>query len=184
MAQGGVEHVLELLLARRRHHDHAGDETQVREVEGAVVRRAVVADKTGPIDREHDRDLLQAHVLHEHVEGALQEGGVDGDDRPHAAERHAGGEDDGMLLGDADVEEARGNSCSNGSRPVPSLIAAVTATTRGSSRALAHQRVAESLRVGRTRVAITLPSAVDDMERVRCRGTCRALLRPARIPCP
>ena len=73
-----------------------------------MVRGAVVADEAGAVDGEDHRQLLQADVLHEHVEGALQERRVHGDHRPHAADGEAGGEHGGVLLGDADVVEALG----------------------------------------------------------------------------
>ena len=103
--QGRAQHVLQLDVARRRHHGHVRDEPEVREVEGAVVRRAVVADEPGAVDGEDDRELLQTHVLDEHVEGALEEGRVESDDGTQPADREPGGEDDGVRLGDADVVE-------------------------------------------------------------------------------
>lgn len=44
-----------------------------------MVRGAIVAHEPGAVDGEDDRQVLKADVLYEHVEGALQEGGVDGD---------------------------------------------------------------------------------------------------------
>ncbi len=44
--------------------------------------------------------------MHQLIIGPLQEGRVDGDHRLHAFAGHAGGEGDGMLFGDADVEVA------------------------------------------------------------------------------
>ena len=108
LAQRGVHHVLELSLARRRHDDEVGDQPQVGEVERAVVRGAVVADKSRPVEREDHGDVLQRDVLHEHVEGPLQEGRVDRHDGLHAGQRQARGKDDGVLLGDAHVVEAAG----------------------------------------------------------------------------
>jgi len=57
-AERRAEHVLQLDLARRRHHRHVRDEAQVREVEGAVVRRPVIADEAGAVDGEDDGELL------------------------------------------------------------------------------------------------------------------------------
>jgi hypothetical protein len=51
---------------------------------------------------------LQADVVDDLVEGALQEGRVDRAERLVALGRHAGGEEHGVLLGDADVEVAVG----------------------------------------------------------------------------
>ena len=63
--------------------------------------------------------------VHQHlVEGAVEEGGVDGDHRVQAAEGQAGRGGGGVLLGDADVEdpvrEARGELGDAGrARPSP-----------------------------------------------------------------
>ena len=141
-----------------------GDDAQVREVEGAVMRGAVVADQAGAVDGEDHRQALQADVLDEHVEGALQEGGVDGDHRPHAADGEAGGEDDGVLLGDADVEEALGEA------PLELLEAGALRHRRGDGDDArvglgeAHQRLAERLRVGGAH-GRRLAGAVAEMER-------------------
>ena len=52
--------------------------------------------------------LVQRDVHQHLVEGAVEERRVDRDDRVHAAHRQAGGAGDGVLLGDADVEDALG----------------------------------------------------------------------------
>ena len=80
-----------------------GQRAEVGDVEDAVVGRAVVADEPGAVHREDDVQLLQADVVDDLVEGALQEGRVDRADRLGALEREAGGEQDRVLLGDADV---------------------------------------------------------------------------------
>ena len=58
--------------------------------------------------REAHRQVLDRHVVHHLVVGALQEGRVDGAERPEALGGEAGGEGDRVLLGDADVEAALG----------------------------------------------------------------------------
>ena len=73
-----------------------------------MVRAAVVAGEPGAVDGEDDRQALQADVVDDLVVGALEEGRVDADDRAHALGGETGGEGDGVLLGDADVEEAIG----------------------------------------------------------------------------
>ena len=85
-----------------------GSAAQVGDVEDAVVGRAVVADEAGAVHREDDVELLQADVVDDLVERALQEGRVDRADRLGALERQAGGEQDRLLLGDADVEVVLG----------------------------------------------------------------------------
>ena len=51
------------------------------------------------------------------VEGAAEEGRVDGDHGSDAAHGHAGGRGDLVLLGDADVEEAVGEAGLEGEQP-------------------------------------------------------------------
>ena len=71
--------------------------------------RAVVADEAGAVHREDDVELLQADVVDDLVEGALEEGRVDRADRLAALQGEAGGEQDGLLLGDADVDVLLGH---------------------------------------------------------------------------
>ncbi len=68
------------------------------------MRGAVVGGQAAAIHAEDHRQILQADVVHDGVEGALQEGGVDGAERLEALGGQAGGEQHGVLLGDADVE--------------------------------------------------------------------------------
>ena len=72
------------------------------------MRRAVVADEPGAVHREDHVELLQADVVDDLVEGALQEGRVDRAHRLGALQREPGGEQHRVLLGDADVEVAVG----------------------------------------------------------------------------
>ena len=53
---------------------------------------------------------VQRHVVHDLVPRPVEERRVDRDDRAQPAHRHAGGPGDGVLLGDADVEEAVGET--------------------------------------------------------------------------
>ncbi len=75
-------------------------------VEHAVVARAVVTGDAGPVEDQDDRQPVEPDVEVGLVEGPGEERRVDGDHRPHAAHGHARRRGDGVLLGDADVEEA------------------------------------------------------------------------------
>ena len=108
--EGVVEHDLQLLVRRRGEHRHARDLRQQDHVEHAVVRGAVVAGDAGPVEAEDDGQVVQADVEVGLVEGPAEERGVDGDDRAEAAHGHAGRGGDGVLLGDADVDEAVGEA--------------------------------------------------------------------------
>ena len=103
VGERGPQHVDQHRLVARGHHHHVGKLAEVGDVEGAVVGRPVVADQAGPVHREDDVQLLQADVVDELVEGALQEGRVDRADRLGPLDGEAGREEDGVLLGDADV---------------------------------------------------------------------------------
>jgi len=69
-----------------------------------ALRRAVRADETRAVDREHDRQILQRDVVDQLIVGALQERRIDRDDRLHAVSGEPAREGHRMLLGDADVE--------------------------------------------------------------------------------
>ena len=105
---GGRDHVLELGLVGGRHDHEVRQAAEIGEIEGAGVRRAVGADEAGAIEREAHRQALDRDVVHDLVVGALQERRIDRRERLEAFGREAGGEGDGVLLGDADVEGAVG----------------------------------------------------------------------------
>ncbi len=77
---------------------------------------------------------VQADVEVDLVDRPGEERGVDRDHGPEPAHGHAGGGGDGVLLGDADVEQRSGNASPKGSRPVESGMAAVIATSSGRRR--------------------------------------------------
>ena len=104
----GVDHVRQFGFVRRRHDDHVGQGREIGHVEAAGVRRAVGTYQTGAVDGEAHRQVLDRHVMHDLVIGALQEGRIDGGERFVALCRHAGGERHGMLFGNADIEGAIG----------------------------------------------------------------------------
>jgi hypothetical protein len=81
------------------------------------VARAVVAGDPGPVEHERDGQAVQRDVHERLVEGAVQEGRVQADDRVHAAHGEARGAGDGVLLGDADVVGAVGVRLAEGEQP-------------------------------------------------------------------
>ena len=109
LVRGGEHHVDQFILVLRRHGDDVRHAAQIGDVEQAVMRRAVVGGKPGAVHAENHRQILQAHVVMNAIVGALEEGGINRADRVEAHRRHAGGEDDGVFLGDADVVVAVGH---------------------------------------------------------------------------
>jgi hypothetical protein len=67
---------------------------------------AVGAGDAGAVEAEDHREAVQRDVVDDLVPRPVEERRVDRDDRAEAAHRHAGGAGDGVLLGDADVEES------------------------------------------------------------------------------
>ena len=107
-AQGIGDHHAKVLGRGRGEDGHARHLGQQGQVEHAVMRRSVGTGDAGAVDAEHDRQAVHADVEVDLVEGSGQERGVHGDHGTQTAHGHAGGGRDGVLLGDADVEEAVG----------------------------------------------------------------------------
>ena len=104
LLQRRVHHVRQLILVLRHHVDDVGNAAQIADVKEAVMGGAVIAREPTAIHAKDDGQILQANVVHDGIEGALQEGGVDGAKRPEAHGGQAGGKDDAVLLGDAHIE--------------------------------------------------------------------------------
>ena len=102
----GRDHVDELGFVGGRHHHKSRQAAEIGDIERAGMGGAVGADKTGAIDGKPHRQGLDRDVVHDLVIGALQEGRVDRGERLEAFGGEPGAERHGMLLGDADIEEA------------------------------------------------------------------------------
>src|SRR5690606_24766581 len=76
------------------------------EVPLPVVAGTVGSGDSGAIEHERDAGFVKGDVHEYLVEGAADEGGVDGDDGVKAAEGEPGGARHCVLLCDADVEDA------------------------------------------------------------------------------
>ncbi len=74
VGESRAQHVDQHRLVTGRHHHHVGQRTEVGDVNEPVVGGPVVADQPGAIHGEDHVQLLQADVVDELVEGALQEG--------------------------------------------------------------------------------------------------------------
>ena len=192
VGQRGAQHAREHRLVARGHEDDVGQAAQVGDVEGAVVRRAVVAHEAGAVHGEDDVELLQADVVDDLVVGALQEGRVDGAHRLGALERQPGGEEHGLLLGDAHVEVVGGLGLLQDAQPGAGVHRRRDPDDARVAPDLSHHGLAEDLRVLRRR------RARRGLGRHRGAGDDRARLggvpappcprgrppRPGRSPCP
>src|SRR5690606_5076009 len=65
---------------------------------------AVRSDQTRTVDRKAHRQVLDRHVVHDLVVGALQKGRIDRAERAHPLRGQARGESDRVLLGNTDIE--------------------------------------------------------------------------------
>ena len=90
----------------RCHDDEVGQGAQIGDVERSRMGRAVRANEASPVDGKAHGQVLDRHVMHHLIEGALQERRVDRAERPHAFGRKASGERHCVLLGNADIEAA------------------------------------------------------------------------------
>ena len=147
--RGRGDHVHQFQLIGRGHQDHVGQAAEIDDVEGAGVRCTVGADQAGAIQGKAHGQALQRHVVHHLVVGALKERRVDGAERLHPFGRHAGGEGDGMLLGDADVEGAIGEALGEKIEPGPRRHRRRHGDDPLIGRGLGGQRLGEDLGVGR-----------------------------------
>ncbi len=145
------QHVHEHRLVARGHQHDVRQAAQVGDVEGAVMGRPVVADQPGAIHREDDVEALQADVVDDLVVGALQERGVDRDHRLDPLEGEPGGEQDRLLLGDADVEVALGHRLLEHAQAGAGVHRGRDADDALIAFAFPHERFAEDLRVLRRR---------------------------------
>ena len=102
--------MLELGLVGGGHLHDAGNGAEIGGVVIARMGGAVGADIAGAVDGEAHRQVLDGDVVHHLVIGALQEGRIDGAEGAHALAGETRGESDGVLLGDADIENAGGEN--------------------------------------------------------------------------
>jgi len=105
----GPEHVHELIFIPWLHVDETWNATEVGDVEEAVMSGAVVTAETATVHAHAHREVLDGHVMQDHVESTLHEGGVDREEGLQATRGQATGKKGGVLLGDPYVEIALRN---------------------------------------------------------------------------
>src|ERR1035441_8321778 len=89
---GREEHVGQLVLVLGHHVDHVGDAAEIADVEQAVVRGTVVGREAAAIQAENHRQVLQADIVNDRIESALQEGRVNRAEGFETLGGQAGGE--------------------------------------------------------------------------------------------
>ncbi len=146
----------ELGFVGRCHDHHVGQRGEIGHVEAAGMGRAVGADEPGAVDREADGQVLDRHVVHDLVVGALEEGRVDRAERAHALRGKPGGESHRVLLGDADVEAALGEGGLELVEPGAARHRRGDRADRRVALGLGHQRLGEHVGVARRPPAAAL----------------------------
>jgi hypothetical protein len=95
--------VLQLIFISRGSDIQIWDKRQVGEVKCSLVRFAIVPDDTTAVYRENDGQFLKANIMYYLVKGALQESGVNSNNRNKALSGQSGGKGNRVLLADADI---------------------------------------------------------------------------------
>ena len=81
---------------------------EIQGIEAAVVRLAVSAHETRPVNAQHHMQAIQRHILKQLVVAPLQKAGVYGKHRNKSLLRHAARHGHGMSLGNTYVKKAVG----------------------------------------------------------------------------
>jgi hypothetical protein len=127
-----------------------GRAAQKGQVELTLMGCPVFSHQAAAVDGEYDWQSFDTDIMDNLIVGALQESGVDGDDRSKTLGRQSGRKGDAMLFGNSHIEESDAeNVPQNGSVPVPSGMAAVTATILSSGFCHFDHEIAENLRICR-----------------------------------
>ena len=131
------------------HQDHVRQATHIGGVECARMGWTVRAHKARAINGETDGQILQGHIVHDLIVGALQKCRVNCTKRLHSIARHAGGKCYGVLFCNTNIKRSIGKP----------LFKHVNASARWHSRCdghnpavtlrLADQALAKDLGVGR-----------------------------------
>ena len=92
-------------------------------------------------DGKQNGQVLQGDVVHQLVVGALEEGGINGDDGLHAFASQTAGKGHGVLLGDADIEIAVGELLFEFDQSAALAHGGVIAANRESAAAWSHSHL-------------------------------------------
>ena len=97
--------MLQLILVLRRHNGHVGNTAQISVVKNAMMRIAVITDKTGTVQTQRYVQLLHADIVHDGVISTLHEGRINCRHRLHSGSSHACSRSNRMLLGNTNIKE-------------------------------------------------------------------------------
>ena len=122
------QHVAHLALVFRGHQHEVWNAAQICDIQKSVMRWAITAGHTATIETKLHIQILNADVVDQLIKPALQKRRIDRADWCQTFTRHAGGKRYAMLLGNADIERTIGKLSRAVQMPVPSGIAAVSAT--------------------------------------------------------
>jgi hypothetical protein len=80
------------------------------------MRLAIVANDAAAVNGEDYRQILDAHIVNDLIEGPLEEARVNDNEGNEPLSSQPGSEGDGMLLTNADIEDALGKFASSNSK--------------------------------------------------------------------
>ena len=101
-----IKHLPQLIFILRHHDSHIRHLAQIREIEHPMVGRTVRAHQSGPIQAEHHRKVLQAHIVEHLVIGPLGKGGINSCHRPFSRRGYSSCQGDSMLFSNPHVKKA------------------------------------------------------------------------------
>ena len=90
------------------HHHHIRQAGHISNVERPGMGCSVRAHLSGAVNGKTHGQVLQGHIMHHLIIGALQEGGINRTERLIALGCEPGGKGHRMLLGNADIKGAGG----------------------------------------------------------------------------
>ena len=92
---------IESLACRsRRPHRHPRHLGQVHGVKAAMVGLAVGSHQPRPVHAQHHMEMIQRHIVQQHIISPLQKAGIHRKHRHHALLGHTGAHGHRMALGD------------------------------------------------------------------------------------
>ena len=110
MAQGRVQAVPQQIFVTRSQHGNVGNVPQKCNIKGSVVGCTVLAYKARTVYAKSDRQILQAHIVHNLIVRALQKCGIHRQRGPLALTGKACRKGYGVLLADAHIHKTVGKA--------------------------------------------------------------------------